>query len=123
MPFPRQERRSTPGRIKVRVGELALARGVTNQQGQPNVQAIQEGTELPLMTVWQLVRHPDSRSLIALDTLAALCMFFKCGIGDLLEYDPSGEDTADLPSIDQYIPFEKWEGPKPRKATLEPVGG
>lgn len=115
MPFPRQERKSTPGKIRVRVGELALERGVTNQQGQPNVGAIQEGTELPMMTIWQLVRHPDARTMIALDTLAALCMFFKCEVGDLLVYDREGEDAAGLPSIDDYIPFAQWQ-PKPRRA-------
>lgn len=120
MPFTPRERVSTAGRIRVRINEVALARGVTNAAGLANVQAIQAGTELPEMTIWQLVRHPDARSAIGFDTIARLCMFLRCQPGDLLVYDAEGEDRAGLPSVDDYIPFESWDGP--RGGWHEPAG-
>jgi DNA-binding Xre family transcriptional regulator len=78
------------GYIRLRLKEVAVARGCIvpygAHRGEANLSAIMRGTGLAWTTVWQLANNPDSISGMKLETIARLCAFFQCTVGDLLEF-------------------------------------
>lgn len=81
-----------PGTIRLRVAEVAYARGYVNTEGPfagtVNLTALQRGTDLAYTTLTALVRQPATVRAITFDTLARLCAFLDCQPGDLLVYEP-----------------------------------
>jgi DNA-binding Xre family transcriptional regulator len=89
MPYPRKvEPGPPPGRIRMRIRELALERNLLNQHGEPNCKAIEEGAGLAHNTVWKLLRREENVHGLRFDVAQRLCYFFACGLDELLEWEP-----------------------------------
>jgi DNA-binding Xre family transcriptional regulator len=76
------------GRIYLRVGEVARARG------KRNIRQLAQATGLAYTTSHTLMRHPDRVQAITFETLARLCAYLGCSPADLLGYGPPGRSPA-----------------------------
>jgi DNA-binding Xre family transcriptional regulator len=78
------------GYIRVRIKEVAVNRGCVimygEHRGEANLSAIARGAGLAWTTVNTLANNGSNISGLKLETIARLCAFFQCSIGEILEY-------------------------------------
>jgi putative transcriptional regulator len=77
--------KSNIGKVQNRF-KILLAEKETKEGGRIPYSVIQKSTGIAVSTISALANHKVS--LYDKDTLAALCYFFNCAVGDLLEYIP-----------------------------------
>ncbi len=88
------------GEVKLRLVEVAIAKGIVNRRGTPNRRQIQKATGMAADTLYYLLRHPELTDRVHFRTLAKLCHGLQCDISDLLEYIPPGGGPT--PLSEQY---------------------
>jgi DNA-binding Xre family transcriptional regulator len=92
------------GFIRLKIKEVAVERNCIvpygAHRGEANLSAIMRGTGLAWTTVYQLANNPDAVNGLKMETLARLCAFFQCNVGDILEYvQYPGEQKPPAPVI------------------------
>lgn len=88
------------GTVRLRIREVATARGILGRQGKVNRAELQRRTNISDGTLFYLIRHPELTDRIHLSTLAKLCHGLQTTPGELLEYIPHNGGAT--PLSDQY---------------------
>jgi DNA-binding Xre family transcriptional regulator len=95
------------GRVYLRAGEVAQARG------RRNIRQLAQATGLAYTTAHVLMRHPERVEGITFETLARLAAYLDCGPADLLGYGPPGDYALSLGGAldEEYLPREPAASP------------
>lgn len=80
------------GYIRLRIREVAVQRGCVvmygEHRGEANLSAISRGAGLAWTTVQTLANNGSNIAGVKLETIARLCAFFQCSVGEIMEYVP-----------------------------------
>lgn len=90
---PRGTQPPPPGKIVIRVAQVARERQIVNKHGpyagQVSASGIQRATGLAATTIHRFLHEPENLSMMDLPTLARLCGGLRCTPGELLHYEPN----------------------------------